>query len=463
VKDVLQSSLSVNPGSAGVEDLDVDIVGFSECDDSMRCPVDRDGQRIGTGNTDILQSKLDASRSSGNGSEGGPDRENSRTPVSNDGPPIVKINIIDADAIESQSDGRQSADGSCLSGMDTAEMIVGGASIARTSIVLPPRKRLRNPEELVAAGNQPTEEPPLLQAKELAGVDVTTKPLETENAAASTSTVVVVEKLAPPPSPMPSQSDSPSSSQNFRSVWKKFSAKSTPSVVGGPSGVGGTPGLYRGYTSGGKPLYFQKTMANKDMLSGKPYSLSGGKPSHRMFFHRTSVSRTSPRYPGKPEGGSCAQDGSSSPRVTRSQSGQRKKKDSPKHSSSEAPQPVRKSMRKKTANSKYEMGVAGPGGVKGRKRGSTSPSPPEGDEQAIPAVDDSGKEESPTKLDTSIDLENIDDDKEAKQRAKDKAKKRVKTEMDGESENDSSETVQSVTVGVSSISEGNCFCEIRVN
>jgi len=167
-----------------------------------------------------------------------------------------------------------------------------------------------------------------------------------------------LEKIAEQRSPQ--SLDSPSSSQNFRSVWKKFAAKSTPADAGGP----------RSCVSG-KPAFFQKD-AKITALSGRPYVLSG-KP--RGFFHLAAIARTKSRHQNKVDGGGAGgtgglllADGSTSPRVTRSQS-KRKKKDSPKHSpSEEPPAPVRKSQRKKTANSKYDVGEGGALTPKGKKK-----------------------------------------------------------------------------------------------
>ena len=207
---------------------------------------------------------------------------------------------------------------------------------SKLSIALPPRKRLtRNTEDINEAlpGNSvgvafscPTSAQP---------------PVTTATAANS----------------MPS-SDSPQSS-NFRSCWKKFSAKINNHC----------PPVHRSYHAAGKPMYdcrafFQK-ISGKDpckpgVLIGKPY-LSGNR-----FYHRA---RYTPRK--EPQ----VQEGSSSPRITRSQARQKKVNAEESGNNGNAavisePQeviPVRKSLRKKTSNSRYDAPDIVTPGIKTRK------------------------------------------------------------------------------------------------
>lgn len=225
--------------------------------------------------------------------------------------------------LETMNEARDLTKASCGTGTDFEVSQISGAAPARQNIALPPRKRLtRNPEEL--------------------GLGVPNQS---------------------------SGSDSPSSASNFRLYWKKFAAKTN--LNGQPS--------HRAFISGGKPVhdcrtFFQK-MAAKDacksgLLIGKTFISGKGKG----YFHR-AVSRSSPRF-SRTEGGIGAPpDGSTSPRVTRSQSKLKQKKSggSPKSSPTEPPMPVRKSLRKKTANSKYETEDMIKMGGKGSSKKETPP------------------------------------------------------------------------------------------
>lgn len=206
---------------------------------------------------------------------------------------------------------------------------------SKLSIALPPRKRLtRNTEDIA-------------EALPSTSVGVT---FSCPSSAQLPATMMSANS-------MPS-SDSPQSS-NFRSCWKKFSAKINNHC----------PPVHRSYHAAGKPMYdcrafFQK-ISGKDsckpgVLIGKPY-LSGNR-----FYHRA---RYTPRK--EPQ----VQEGSSSPRITRSQARQKKvnAEESGNNGNVSAisePQevaPVRKSLRKKTSNSRYDAPDIVTPGIKTRK------------------------------------------------------------------------------------------------